>query len=348
MARRTVRIVDIAREVGVSPATISAVLNNKATEARISESVQEAVWAAARELGYQPNIAARRLRSSDPAMANIYLAIISASETPLSVAGPMFQGVQAFADQSPNPIQLTLETFHRGRLRQLPGLHDGSRFNAAIIANSAPEDDDFLASADLPMPVALFLRRIDRHSYVTSDASRCGGQAGDLLWRLGRRRFALLAPSGTTQARTERVQGYRAALLRHGVAADQIAGIVAASFSERGGYEAVAAFLAAGGQCDALFAVGDPLAFGAMAALRHHGLRIPQDVAIIGHDDVDMAAFVDPPLTTFHLPLAKMAFDAAEILVDVLGGERKGPIHLVYPSELIVRGSTGPALQGGS
>lgn len=347
MKRSTVRIVDIARQVGVSPATVSAVLNDKATEARISESVQAAVWATARELGYQPNIAARRLRASRPDASTIYLAVISAFETPLSLLGPMFQGVQAFVDQSPLPIQLTLETFHRGRLRDLPGLRDGSRFNGAIITNTAPDDDQFLAGNDLPTPVMLFLRRIDRHSYVTSDALRCGAQAGDLLQRLARRRFALLVPAGTTQARTERAEGYRSALRRHGVPEHQIVEIEAPSFTERGGYDAVAAFLAEGGACDALFAVGDILAFGAMAALKQAGRRIPQDVAVVGHDDVDMAAFVDPPLTTFRIPLAKMAYDSAQVLIDLLSGERDGPVHLIYPGELIVRGSTGAAREGG-
>lgn len=339
--RRTVRIIDVARHANVSPAAVSAVLNHKAADARISEAAQEAVWAAVRELGYQPNIAARSLRSSSATKNALYLAVVSASETPLTTLGPMFQGVLAFADQSPTPIQLTLEMFHRARLRELPGLASGTRFNGAIIANTAPEDDEYLASVALPTPVSIFLRRVDRHNYVDSNSNECGQQAGELLWKLGRRRFVVVAPSGTTQARTERERGFRAALDQLGLSESALQTIIAPTFDERGGFAAVSAFLAAGGACDAMFAVGDTLAFGAIAALKQHGLSVPEDVAVVGHDDLPMAAFVDPPLTTFRIPLAKMAFDAAATLVDLLNGTRSGPVHVLYPGELVVRGSTG-------
>jgi DNA-binding LacI/PurR family transcriptional regulator len=340
VTRKTIRIIDVAERVNVSPATVSAVLNHKAAEARISEAMQEAVWIAARELGYQPNIAARSLRANGGIKNAFYLAVISASETPLTTLGPMFQGVLAFADQSTTPIQLTLEMFHRGKLHELPGLMNGSRFNGAIIANTAPEDDAFLANTDLAAPVSVFLRRVARHNYVDSNSSDCGNQAVELLWKIGRRKFALVAPSSTTQARAERERGFRDALHKHGQSDDAISTIIAPSFDERGGFDAVAAFLDGGRQCDALFAVGDTLAFGAIAAIKQHGLSVPSDVAVIGHDDLPMAPFVDPPLTTFHIPLARMAFDAAATLVDLLNGTRKGPVHMLYTGELIVRGSS--------
>lgn len=346
MTRRTVRIVDVAHRANVSPAAVSAVLNNKAAQARISEAVQEAVWAAARELGYQPNIAARSLRSHSAQKNTLFLAVISASETPLTTLAPMFQGVLAFTDKSAAPIQLTVEMFHRGRLRDLPGLTNGSRFNGAIIANTAPEDDVWLESVDLPMPVIVFLRRLERHNYVESDGSDCGRQAAELLWNMGRRRFALLAPAATTQVRTAREQGFRAALQQlcggaSSVSSPNVSSIVAPSFDESGGYTAMGAFLDAGERCDALFAVGDTLAFGAMAALKQRGFTVPHDVAVIGHDGLPMAAYVDPPLTTFEIPLAGMAFDAASHLVDVLHGARSEPIHLRYTGKLVVRGSAG-------
>ena len=340
MARQKVRILDVAKQANVSPAAVSAVLNHKAAEARISETAQEAIWAAARELGYQPNIAARSLRAGGGNKNALYLAVISASETPLTTLGPMFQGVLNFADQSPTPIQLTLEMFHRGRLHELPGLHNGSRFNGAIIANTAPEDDDFLAGIELSMPVSIFLRRVERHSYVDSDSYDCGHQAGELFWGQGRRHFAVVAPSSTTQARTQRARGFRASLLQHGLPETAIRTIVAATFDEIGSFDAVTDFLEAGGRCDALFAVGDTLAFGALAALKQAGVTVPRDVAIIGHDDLPMAAFVDPPLTTFRIPLAQMAYDAAATLVELLNGTCRGPVHSLYSGELVVRGST--------
>jgi LacI family transcriptional regulator len=341
MAQQTVRIVDVARRANVSPATVSAVLNNKAAEARISESVQEVVRTAARELGYQPNIAARSLRSHGGQRNTLYLAVISASETPLTTLAPMFQGVLSFAAQSAIPIQLTVEMFQREQLRALPGLSNGSRFNGAIIANTSPEDDAWLAEVDLPMPVSIFLRRIPRHSFVDSDGAACGQQAAELLWNMGRRRFAVLAPSATTQARSSREGGFLMALRRLGLPASEVMRIVAPSFDENGGYAAMSTSLDAGQRCDALFAVGDTLAFGAMAALKQRGHSVPGDVAVVGHDDLPMAAYVDPPLTTFAIPLSQMAFDAASSLVNLLNRAETGPVHLHSAAHLVVRGSAG-------
>lgn len=342
MPSTRIRITDIARHIGVSPATVSAVLNNKTIEARISEEMSKAVWQAAQELGYQPNIAARRLRNSEGTSGTLYLAVVSSLETPLTIVGTVFQGVQSFVQRAELPIQLTVETFRRNELQQLPGLLDGSRFNGALIANTGPKDDAFLAATTLPTPIVLMLRRIDQHSYVTHDGSASGRQAAELFLRLGRRRCAVLTTGDTTQARQERLQGFLDVLARQPGASAEPLVITAERFSEQGGYDAMQTFLGSGQRCDALFTVGDILAFGAMAAIRSNGLRIPDDIALVGHDDQEMARFVDPPLTTFHVPLRDMAIDAAQMLVELLSGRQAEPLHRLYPGTLIQRGSTTP------
>lgn len=337
MRRRPVRIIDIARRLDISAATVSAVLNHKADAGRISKQTQAAVWTTAREMGYQPNIAARRLRSAGGRNANsVYVAVVAPLDTPLTVVGSVFRGVQLFANSSDVPLQLTIETFRPGELSALPGLLDGSRFNGAIITNTAPEDDDFLAETEVPVPLVVFLRQIKRCSYVTSDGFESGYQAGKLLLQNGRQRPAALVPASTTQARLARLAGYRQALAERGFF--QFPELVG-DFTERGGYEGMLAFLQGGQRCDALFAIGDIMAFGAMAAIKQHGLTIPGDVALVGHDDLEVASFTDPPLTTFHLPLVEMAYDAAQMLVALLEGTASTPIHRVYPANLVKRGS---------
>lgn len=336
MRRRPVRIVDIAHRLDISPATVSAVLNYKAEAGRISKKTQAAVWKAVREMGYQPNIAARRLRSDGGTGATVYLAIVSSSETPLVVVGSVFRGVQLFAAESDIPLQLTIETFYPGHLNSLPGLLNGSRFNGAVIANTALEDDEFLARTDFPVPLVVFLRQIERQSYVSSDGFQSGYLAGKLLLEKNRRRLAALVPTSTTQARRERLAGYYRALEEGGITEiPKLAG----EFTEQGGYQAMVNFLQAGGQCDGLFAVGDIMAFGAIAAIKQSGLTIPGDIALIGHDDLEMAPFTDPPLTTFHLPVVEMAHEAARILVSLLDQTDSKPIHRVYPAGLVMRGS---------
>lgn len=340
MPRGSIRIIDIAEQVGVSVSAVSAVLNNKAEAARISPQLQRRVLDAARDLGYQPNIAARRLRVGGRSDQSTYLAVATSLETSMQLLGSVVRGVQQFAAQSEKPIQLTIETFHRGHVHQLPGLLDGTRFNGAIIANTAPEDDAFLADATIPLPLVVFLREIAGQSWVSSHAHNAGAQAAALFLADGRRRPAVLVPADQTQVRRARQEGFTKGLIDAGFPATQIVEIVSDSFSEEGGYRAIERFLSAGGECDALFAVGDIMAFGALPAIKVAGLHIPEDVAVIGHDDLDMARFVDPPLTTFRLPLIDMASDAAGMVLEMLDRGHNATIHRIYDAELIVRSST--------
>jgi len=340
MSRESVRLVDIAERAGISISAVSAVLNNKAEAARISPQVQSRVWAAVRELGYQPNIAARRLRVGGRSDRSTYLAIATSLETSMDLLGMVVRGVQQFAAASEQPMQLTIETFRRGHVAELPGLLDGTRFNGAILANTAPEDDAFLSSATIPLPIVVFLREVEGQSWVSSRPRTVGAQAAHVFLSGGGRHPAVLVPADQTQVRRERYEGYMQALAKAGFAPDQIVELVADSFSQEGGYRAVEQFLQSGGRFDSLFAVGDIMAFGALPAIKAAGLRIPEDVAVIGHDDLEMARYVDPPLTTFRLPLVDMASDAAAMVMEMLNRRHTSPMHHVYDAELIVRRST--------
>jgi LacI family transcriptional regulator len=297
------------------------------------------VWAAVRELGYQPNIAARRLRVGGRSDRSTYLAIATSLETSMDLLGMVVRGVQQFATGSEQPIQLTIETFRRGHVAELPGLLDGTRFNGAILANTAPEDDAFLAGVAVPLPIVVFLREVEGQSWVSSRPRAVGAQAAHVFLSEGKRCPAVLVPADQTQVRRERQEGYMEALVNAGFARDKIVELVGDSFSQEDGYRAVEQYLR-GGRFDALFAVGDIMAFGALPAIKAAGLRIPEDVEVIGHDDLEMARYVDPPLTTFRLPLVDMASDAAAMVMEMLNRRHTSPMHRVYDAELIVRRST--------
>jgi DNA-binding LacI/PurR family transcriptional regulator len=335
MQYRVARMQDIAKEVGVSPATVSLVLNNKAAALRISSAVQSAVWAAAQRAGYRPNLSARRLRSTASPLLTI--ALVTAREAPLAILNSVNAGAHAYADVSPVPVQITVESFAMGRLGSLPGLNDGLRFHGAIIANTGPEDDAYLVGRSLPVPVVLFSRHLDGCNYISASNDVSGRQAAELLLGRGCRHLCVLTCARTTQARSERTGGFCDVVTSSGLPMPVT--IVSSEFNERGGHEAMAAFLATGQPCDGLFAIYDYMAFGAMHALRRSGRRIPDDVAVVGHDDLDMASYVDPPLTTFHMPLAEMAKDAAETLVRILIGELTEPVQRAYPISLVQRES---------
>jgi DNA-binding LacI/PurR family transcriptional regulator len=332
---KKVRMEDIAREVGVSRVTVSMVLNNRGQELRISEKVQAEVWKAAQRLGYRPNVLARRLRSNDSHC--LFIALATARQAPLTILSSVYQGADLGSSSSPVPIQLTVESFSQGDLKDLPGLLDASRFNGAIISNSAAQDEQFLDNQELPIPVIVFNRRMENVSYIDATNRASGQMAADLLIQQGRRNICILQNAKLTQSTNERRLGFIEKLEEAGFSLQST--IVGDTFSERGGYEGMAAFLGTRQPCDAVFAVGDYMALGAMHAIRKAGRCIPDDVAMIGHDDVDMASYSNPSLTTLHLPLQEMAQDAAATLVQILTGEVKGPVQRTYQTYLVRRES---------
>lgn len=334
MKRRVVSIRDIAQEVGLSPATVSLVLNHKAEALRISDAAQERVLEAAERLGYRPNLAARRLRSAQ--RETLFIALATAIQAPLSILSSAFAGAQLYARSSAVPIQITVEAFDRGKLGELPGLMDGLRYNGAVIANSAPEDDVFLATHEPAVPVVLFNRHVEGLSYIDATNLESGRMAARRLLQQGRRHLCVLYAETLTQSTLERKRGFCEVVEQAGLPALAVSGD---SFSELGGYQGMTTLLASGKPCDGLFAVGDYMAAGAMRALREAGRRIPDDVAVVGHDNLDVASFTVPPLTTINLPLVEMAQEAVAALVKLIAGGESGPIQHTYPTELVVRQS---------
>jgi DNA-binding LacI/PurR family transcriptional regulator len=333
--RRRPSLRDIAQRTGLSLSTVSVVLNNKARASAFAEATRARVLEAAQELGYQPNLAARRLRSSQRETLSIGLAVglnPSASMLRASV-----DAAQWCAEQSSVPIQLSIEPFVPGKLCELPGLNDGLRYNGLIVANSSAEDMGFLATNKLAMPTVLFNRHHEACNYVSAANFQSGRAAAEFLLRRGRRYPWVLCNQGATQVIEERCQGFLQGLQEAGLPPLVMTG---EGSGEIGGYEAMSALLDKGYPCDAIFAVTDFVAIGAMHVLRKAERRIPEDITIIGHDDEQAAAFAAPPLTTYRMPRRQMAQDAVSALVGILSGEIHGLVQRTYESELVVREST--------
>jgi DNA-binding LacI/PurR family transcriptional regulator len=155
---------------------------------------------------------------------------------------------------------------------------------------------------------------------------------------LGWRRIACItnAPLAYTAAQ-ERLAGYRAALEAAGLPFDE-ALVAEAAFDARSGHHAMASLLARG-PVEAVFVASDVVAFGAIAAIREAGLRVPHDISVVGFDDIALAAFYDPPLTTVRLPAYDLGLAAGTALLDRVAG-RPVPDRTLLPTELIVRSST--------
>lgn len=343
-----VRLVDIAKCANTSITTVSIVLGNRPYNVIISDSTRQAVLEAARELGYAPDMAARRLRRNGGGARTIVLAIAHPVDGRLSLISRIVSGVQRQLHAMREDlagigvVQLIVETYELGGLHLLRGLSEPFWFNGLLVTNTAPEDDAYLDALTPSVPIVLF-QRDTRHSAVNTDSELVGRMATQHLIDLGHRRIGLIAPDAGSQAQALRIRGFRETLRRAGLP-DGAEAIAHGQDWAAGAYVAAQRLLSpsTGGRPTAVFTTNDLLAIGAMRAIRDWGLRIPEHVAIVGCDDAEFAGYQEPPLTTVHLPIEEMAARATTILLDLIRQRAAAPIQEAFPAYLVVRRSSGP------
>jgi len=335
--RATVR--GIADAAGVSIGSVSSVLNNRHVERRISPATVEKIRAAAAELGYLPNISARRLRSGGSSKNTVVLALITSFEAPIPLVKHFIAALQrAVAAGSDHSFSLLIEMFPAGHLQEMPGLLTGDHFNAALIMNTTAADDAFLTRVHLPYPSVLVNRAIPGYASVV-EAVTTGARPAEILFRSKRQRLAVLHGSPLTQSTRARVDTFmqRSTQLTGSAPAE----IVAENLSETAGYEALQAFLERGGKCDGLYAVSDALALGAYRAIKERGLTIPADMAVMGVGDYDISPFFDPPLSCVGVSHRELAEQASALLLQQLARGAEPGRTVAVPLVEALRASSG-------
>ncbi len=339
MARRPTSA-DVATEAGVSRTTVSFVLNGR-EDVKIPAETRRRVLEAATRLGYHPHAPARQLAGGRSHIIALVLrqtaeqiagdAILA--ETLRGLAGAARTGgfrvlVEPLAPDGPDATYGSLL-----RAQHADGL---------IVSGPRVDDPSLVALVDEDFPIVIQGAFPGLH--VTSvDVDNVAGSRGAVehLLSLGHRRIACItnAPIVYTAAR-ERLEGYRLAMMTAGVPApDEL--VAEAAFDAPSGHAAMAGLLART-TFTAAFVASDVVALGAIGALRDAGLKVPRDVSVVGFDDIPLAAYFDPALTTVRLPAYELGQAAGRALLDRIA-ERPTPERTLLPTELIVRGSTAPA-----
>lgn len=332
----------VAERAGVSRTTVSFVLNDVA--AQISPETRQRVLEAARELGYVPDAAARSLVSG---RTHILGLIICQPPDHIKIDAYLHQVIFGLSEAGRE----------RGFRVLLEAVEDVSQPDAYIHLVRAKRIDGILLSGprsddkQLPALVAdgfptVLLGRLNHISvsFVDIDNVAAACQAVTHLVELGHRRIGCITngPLAYTSA-TERLLGYRQALRQAGLPEDE-ALIRYGEFEPESGYRAMQALLALPERPSAVFVASDVVAFGAMAAVRDAGSRIPEDVAIIGFDDVPISRYFAPALTTVRLPAVEQGRRGGEMLIDLIEGKPLAEPRLVLPTQLVIRQSCGAGL----
>lgn len=338
--QRPVTVRTIAEHVGVSTAAVSTVLANRHEERRLAPATVDRIRQAVRDLGYVPNLAGRRLRAHDPEVRQIVLGILTTFEAPLYLVSRALRQVQRMADARTGPTRkfsVSIEMFHAGRLREMPGLLSASRFNGVVLTNTLPVDDEFLASVTLPYAAVVLGRRIPNYCCVLETPGESGRRAAEILLSSQRRHFVVLTPTLLTQSTAERADAF-CATVRARLGREPLR-VTAAGFTPTSGAEAWRAHLAAGRDCDALYAVTDGLALGAYQAIKDGGRKIPRDIAVVGVGDHEHADYFDPPLTCVGPANDAIVERVVAWLFQLMHHRRVKPAETFVPPSVVMRAS---------
>ncbi|WP_234983358.1 LacI family DNA-binding transcriptional regulator [Demequina sp. NBRC 110053] len=331
---------DVARVAGVSVKTVSNVVNEYQ---HVKAGTRSRVLAAIDELGYRPNLTARGLRSGRTGVIRLAVPDIRqnyfAELADEIIRAADRRGLGVLVQQTGGDRERELEIL-AGRSLQMT---DGLLFSPERLGQ---EDRDLL---DVPFPLVLLGERIfgGPTDHVTMHNISSASAAVQHLVEVGRRRIAVLGahPDGRETLRSSdlRVRGYRQALDAAGIPYDPDLVRVTAPWHRENGAHAMRLLLRAGVEFDAVFALNDTLALGALRALGEAGVAVPEDVAVIGFDNIDEAHFAVPSLSSVDPGRAKIAGIAVDLLVERIEekGERRPPRRIKPDFGIVRRESTG-------
>lgn len=330
--RGTVTIEEVAVAAGVSRSTVSRVVNGSTA---VSPEALEAVTRAISELNYVPNRAARSLASRQTHA----IALIVPEDTTRFFGDPFFaaivSGINARLSRSDYVLNLFIASDDPGD-KTTSYVRSGAVDGAFVVSHHTSDTYiDRIASAVPVVYGGRPVRERERDYYVDVDNVRGGHDATTYLIERGHRNIASITGPVTMPAGIDRLQGYRDALrawdLPEGMVVD-------GNFTADGGADAMRRILESGERPDAIFVASDLMAQGALAVLGAAGVRVPEDMAIIGFDDSPVATSVEPQLTTMRQPSFAQGERMASVLLDLLAGRH--PRHVtILETELVVRHS---------
>jgi DNA-binding LacI/PurR family transcriptional regulator len=330
---RPVSLKELAKHLGLSPTTLSWVLNDAPAAGSIPQETKDRILAAAREFNYRPNYLARSLRVQKTNTIGVIVPELSDGYSAM-----VLNGVEAELSQA-GYFYITASHLHRDDLlEKMPRLLEERQVEGMIAV-----DTPVRFKPSLPVVNVSGHALIDGVTNVVLNHQHAAELGVGHLYNLGHRRIAVIKGQEFSSDTRERLETIQAAAERRGIPIDPklIVQLQGDSPSPEVGYAAMKSLLATGERFTAVFAFNDISAIGAIRALDEMGLRVPADVSVLGFDDIYAAAFHNPALTTIRQPLFEMGGIAAKTLLDRLtDGNGDVPQEVSVEPTIIVRQST--------
>jgi len=343
-----VSISDVAEKANVSVSTVSLVLNGKAEEMRISQETCNRVWRASLELGYIPNLAAKKLSTGKgsrlPEVAFFWHLVHSSS----FMISFFSEAQDLFDEGKAREMRFVIEPFREGQLKSVEELLTGGQYNGIIVPPVCDEDIDYINSLELRSPMLLLFGESEKHSTVTVDNTKAGRKAAEIFAASGRKNVAVINHRDIKKEINirKRTAGFMEASAELGMSADiievqpkQIRGVGSIKTLAMLGKTAAEEFLKRSKLPEAVFIQNDILAAGFVNAVVEAGVRVPEDLEIITFGDDVLQETCRPSLTSIQFPTAQFAREAIMIMSDILVNPFAAPVQKIIDPPVVFRQS---------
>ena len=327
-------IYDVARVAGVSTSTVSHVVNGTR---HVREETKSRVRQAMDELRFRPNSLARGLVRQE---TRTFALIVPDNVNPFFAE--LARGIEDYGFAAGYNVILCNSDRKSSKELAYLDMLISKRVDGIIFMTMSTHLDQLQPLVDNQIPLVTFDREYDDTDAVLIDNAQGGHDATRHLLELGHRWIACIGGPDARTRSHDRIRGYEQALGEADIGANPDL-IQAGDWTYQSGQKAVQALWRLDAPPTAIFACNDAMAIGAIAALRQRGLRVPEDVSVVGFDNVSLGAFFDPPLTTLATPIVEAGQRLCQLLLDRINGQLPPEAQRVtVRGELVVRGSTAP------
>jgi LacI family repressor for deo operon, udp, cdd, tsx, nupC, and nupG len=334
-------IFDVAKSAGVSIATVSRVLTK--SDVVVAAATRRRVTAAAKRLGYVPNVAAKNLR-----MLRTGKLLVTVPDISRPLFSLILQGIEESSNREGYAMLLGDTHYDRGREeRYADMLHAREADGLIFLGRKLSRGVEALVRSHrgkaAPVVNALGFKPTLGIPSVQIDNAAAGADAMDHLYRLGHKRIGVVTGPPLSFVSAERLRGAMARARKDRLAKDVL--VVQGDFSVESGEMGGERLLADAKPPTAIFCLNDEMALGVLHTARRRALRVPDDLSVLGVDDIHFARYASPPLTTVAQPMREMGEHAVRVLLGILSGGDKPEELVRLPHTLVVRASTAPPIR---
>lgn len=332
-----ISIEDIAREAQVSRSTVSRVINNIPS---VRDKNRQKVLEIVKKLNYKPNVSARRLAGARNYTLGLVMPYFEEMFSSYYVM-QIIKGVEEAANMEGWDVLLCINRKSESEEEFYDRVLNNT-YIEGIIYTGPKESLPLLEVADIPYVILNMYTEDPNVNCIGGNNEEGAFRIVEHLIKLGHKKIATITGSSDIQSAQDRLEGYHGALEKYGLLGETPGSfIVNGNFVKKTAYNATLLLLSGSVKPTAIFAASDDMALGAMKAIKEQGLRIPQDIALVGFDNNPVTAEVDPPLTTVSQPIAEMGHLAVKMLCKIITKKEETPVKMLLKTELVIRESCG-------